>query len=78
MLIKNLAPGTKLMWDAPGSPGINNGEPIIYPAIVTEKHHQFPWVKIKSGSVSNWMGPEQDYLRLPTEEELKSLTWPTF
>ena len=76
MRIDNLKPGTKLMWDPKANyPGTDI--PIIYPATVGEKSNgAFKSVMVVTGSVKNWMGPEQGSLRLPTEEELIHLTWP--
>lgn len=67
MYIANLKPGTKLMWDCP---------PYIYPALITEKHFRNPWVKVLTSNNAQWMGPESENLRTPTDEELKQLTWP--
>lgn len=80
MKIDKLKVGTKLMWDA--SPNCYVNEPdklIIYPAIVSDTNppNKMSLVKIKTSSYqANWMGPEQQYLRLPTEKELKTLIWP--
>lgn len=85
MIISKLPVGTKLMWDvSPATFKHNPDELIIYPAIVTEIHPSNPgrmkpqsgWVKVKSKSQSSWMGPEEQYLRLPTQEELDTLIWP--
>ena len=84
MIIKDLPVGTKLMWDAdPIGEWYNSGKRIIYPAIVTDIHKDNPngkkpqsgWVRILSKNFS-WMGPEEKNLRLPTQEELDTLTWP--
>lgn len=75
MKINNLKPGTKLMWDAPP---IKEGNPrIVYPALITEQHHNKTFVKVLTGRTSNWMGPDSEFLRQPTVDELNTLTWPT-
>ena len=79
MNIKSLPVGTKLMWDAdPIGDWYNNGNRIVYPAIVTDNNPKNPlWgVKIKTGSKSHWMGVENENLRPPTMEELNTLNWP--
>jgi len=82
MRISNLPAGTKLMWDAPPiGDWYNGGRRITYPATIGEKHGasrspQNGWVKVYTSGNSSWMGPEEEHLRLPTEEELKTLTWP--
>ena len=78
MNIRNLKPGTKLMWD-PQSCYPDTDIPILYPATVGEKHtDNKKLVMILTGSSRNWMGPEQGYLRLPNEQELKFLIWPSY
>lgn len=77
MELHNLPIGTKLMWDAdPIGDWYNNGQRIQYPAIVSERN-KINGIKIKTGKKSNWMDDEQDNLRLPTETELNTLTWPS-
>ncbi|SIO53953.1 hypothetical protein [Chitinophaga niabensis] len=76
MKISHLKTGTKLMWDAPPNNSINPNKRITYPAIVGEKHYDFPMVKIITGNKGNWMGPEEEYLRFPSNVELETLTWP--
>lgn len=73
MKIDNLPYGTQLIWDS--------GEH-IYPAIVGIRHPEFnnkakdrKWVKIHTPN-TNWMGPEEKFLRRPNAEELKTLKWP--
>lgn len=85
MIIKDLPIGTKLMWDAPEP---YNGYSsytkttilgrICYPAIVVNREELIIELgtKIRTGEKSNWMGDENEFLRLPTEEELTTLTWP--
>lgn len=77
LIIKNLQIGTKLMWDASPNSLVDPNKRIIYPAIVVQKHWNKQMVLIKSGNTTNWMGPQSDYLRYPTDEELQTLTWPT-
>jgi len=76
MKIAHLRPGTKLMWDAESS--LATGGRYQYPALVGEKHWERPWVKIITAGNKSWMGPEEENLRLPTEQELLTLTWPEF
>jgi hypothetical protein len=77
MKIYNLKNGTKLMWDAPPNDMIDPHKRIVYPAIVTnEKRSDKKWVKIKTSKNTSWMGPDEPYLRMPTQEELDTLTWP--
>ncbi len=64
------------MWDAPTNELIDPEKRIIHPVIIGHKHYDRPWVKVHSDLSSNWMGPEQEYLRYPTSEELNTLTWP--
>jgi hypothetical protein len=75
MNISNLKPGTKLIWD-PNENYPGTDVPIIYPALVGQKHIKRPWVLIHTNAASSWMGWEQEYLRLPTKEELETLKWP--
>ncbi len=67
MKISNLKNNTKLMWDAPGH---------TYPAIVGNKHDKNEWVMVHCGHSSQWMGPDSEYLREPTKDELNTITWP--
>lgn len=84
MIIKDLPPGTKLMWDAPlPFPGYRNSnstqkDRIVYPMIITNRIPKIPELgkHLKSSSSGNWMGFENENLRLPTEEELNTLKWP--
>lgn len=81
MNISKLEFGTKLMWEAHSRIMDNKtGEisPItyVYPATIGEKHFNREWVKVITNRNSSWMGPDSQYLRLPTEEELNTLTWP--
>ena len=83
MILKGLPVGTKLMWDCKSTLwDFKEGKemPIhyLYPGIVVDITPKNPlWgVKIKFPSARHWMGNEQENLRLPTEEELKTLTWP--
>lgn len=77
MKIDKLTFGTKLMWDAdPIGDWYNNGQRIVYPATVCDHHPRNDLVRIKTPGNTSWMGPESDKLRLPTEEELKTLKWP--
>lgn len=63
------------MWDPKSNyPGTN--DPIIYPTTIGIKDNKRQLVKVHSPNNSNWMGYEEVYLREPTEEELKTLTWP--
>lgn len=79
MRIDNLPVGTKLMWDAPPiGEWYNNGQRIVYPAIVVDHHktNEHLGAKIKTGHKSSWMGKENENLRLPTPEELEKEKWP--
>ena len=78
MKVNKLPVGTKLMWDARVSNLDVFDNSLVYPAIVIEQHHNKQWVKIKTTNNASWVGPYQDYLRLPTQEELDTLTWPGF
>lgn len=73
MTIYNLKPGTRLLWDAP-SP-YEEGKRLIYPALVTHRHHTNQWVMVLTGHVSHWMGPQSEYLRWPTDAELQEYSW---
>jgi hypothetical protein len=86
MNISNLKIGTKLMWDAPEpfegyamnlfmQGRSTNAQRITYPAIVVDRR-PINGTKIKSGNKGNWMGDEEEYLRMPTITELNTLTWP--
>jgi hypothetical protein len=85
MIIKDLPIGIKLMWDAPEPyPGyisvMQTSIPgrVCYPAIIVnrESYVKELGTKVRTGARSHWMGDENEFLRLPTEEELKTLTWP--
>ena len=86
MVIKGLPIGTKLMWDAPEPyPGYSSfikttipGR-VCYPAIIVNREEAVRELgtKVRTGMRSNWMGDENEFLRLPTEEELTTLTWPS-
>ena len=76
MRIDNLKEGTQLMWDSKSNNPIT-GKPIIYPATVGIRHPEYndsrgdrKWVKIHTPNNKQWMGPEEEHLRYPTEEEL--------
>jgi hypothetical protein len=78
--LTKLPDGTKLMWDA--SPnvfltGMNVGKPIIYPATKIKNSTVNPLhgALIQTLHKRNWMGDEQEYLRLPTKQELETLIW---
>ncbi len=77
MRIDNLKPGTKLMWD-PKMDNPQTNKPIIYPAIVGEGNKKAKLVKIHTSNTMypQWMGPESEYLRFPTQEEIEHLIWP--
>jgi len=75
MRIDNLPPLTKLMWDPNAKSPVTN-DPIIYPALVLDKHPDRPWVRIATGHNTNWMGPVESNLRKPTASELKDYVWP--
>jgi len=76
MKINHLKPGTRLMWDPEAFyPGTD--KPIIYPALVLDKHHSRPWIRIATNTQHvSWIDPDTDYLRLPTQSELETLVWP--
>lgn len=71
MRLDNLKPETKLMWDSGNH---------VYPALVGHKDKWRKLVMVYAGNSSSsrgwWMGYEEEYLRLPTEHELKTLQWP--
>ncbi len=75
MRLTNLKPGTKLMWDVQGEE-----EHFLYPAIVSPSKAPNAYLKkcvrITTAGNTSWMGPEEESLRLPTEEELELYTWP--
>ena len=83
MKIDKLPTGTKLIWDVKtelfnAEIGKNEYVHYYYPCTVGEqdRSRQRHRTMIYSPSNRNWMSPEQEYLRLPTEEELTSLQWP--
>ena len=74
------------MWDAPEPyPGyisfMQTTKPgrVCYPAIVVNREECVKELgtKVRTGARSNWMGDENEFLRLPTEEELHTLIWPS-
>lgn len=71
--LRELPSGTKLVWDCPN--GVNG--PVYYPCIKTQNH---PTIKelgalIRfSPSFAQYIS-SSPYLRLPTDEELKSLDY---
>jgi len=85
MRIDKLPIGTKLMWDAPllfegydNSRSLDKSK-ILYTAIISKKVtniNQPKGVRVKTGIKNNWMGYEQEHLRLPTKEELEIYKWP--
>lgn len=77
MNIENLPIGTKLMWDAdPIGDWYNNGQRITYPALIIDRNKN-NGAKVLTGHKANWMGKENENLRIPTNEELNTLNWPT-
>lgn len=84
MKINDLPIGIKLMWDAPlpfegyvSAFSIDKSK-ILLPSIVSERDDNHPkGTRIYTGQFNNWMGSENEYLRLPTEDELEKDEWPT-
>jgi hypothetical protein len=83
MKINDLPIGTKLMWDAPlpfegyVSSFSRDKSKILLTAIVSERDTKHPkGTRINTGQSNNWIGSENEYLRLPTEEELEKYEWP--
>ena len=81
MVIHNLPEGTKLMWDPKANyPGTE--KPILYPVTIGHKHPSYKsggimrMVRMHSPSNTNYMGPDAEHCRLPTQEELDTLEWP--
>lgn len=88
MKLKNIKPGTKLVWNAPepyqgyARKGLFKKEGrVYYTCIVTNKKstnslltHHLQTI----GNTFHWMSENNDYeyLRLPTEEELNTLEFP--
>ena len=79
MNISELPIGTKLIWDAPEPfPGYAKqikspvSGRVYYPAEIISKHPT-KGTFVKFGIVLQWMGAEQQYLRLPNESELKRI-----
>jgi hypothetical protein len=77
MDISKLPIGTLLIWNAPElfegyAAQIKSPVPgrVYYPAEVLDKHPT-KGVLVRTGKVRNWMGAEQEYLRLPTDADLK-------
>lgn len=78
--LSKLPVGTKLMWDAPNVylTGSKIGCPIICPAIIVGHSEKNPLLgALIAASIHNkqYMGNENEYLRFPTENELKTLSW---
>lgn len=88
MNVDNLTPGTKLVWDAPepfeGYAGKYQGMykkqgRVYYPCVVTNKKSSNPLLTCHiqtAGNTFHWLSGENEWLRLPTEEELNNLTFP--
>jgi len=85
MRIDNLDVGTKLMWDAPLPYEGYNADTlvpgrIVKTMIISEIHPSVPEIgrRVKSTMDGNgqWVGKANQYLRLPTEEELNKYEWP--
>lgn len=82
MNLKGLPTGTKLIWDAPEpykgyAKNPKHPERVFYPAIIVEEKPKQAKdiVRVGIGSGTHFMGYEQDYLRLPTPEEIKTENW---
>lgn len=84
MIVTELKPGTKLMWEAPG-PGWEvplslSKDKILYTAIVSPGYPRNKLlekcVRITTGHKTHWVGPEEEHLRQPTADELKQYSWP--
>lgn len=69
--IQKLPVGTRLMWDSTVKETTGSSKRILHPAIITQRHWILPVVKVKLPGSSNWMGPTSEYLRFPTDMELK-------
>ena len=83
MNVDHLKPGTKLMWDAPEpyqgySKDKNYPGRVVYPIIVTSKTppNNKLTCHIRSSVSGSFLYGDIEYLRYPTEEELKNFTWP--
>lgn len=75
MKIDKLKIGTKLMWDPKANNPVTKKK-ILYPAMVLDQHLDLDCVRILTGGSTNFMGPIETSLRLPTDKELEELTWP--
>jgi hypothetical protein len=81
MRIDILPKGTKLIWE-PGSTYPGTDKPIIYPALVGEKHRLYyssdahKLVRIHLPNSTQFMGPIEDHLREPYQDELDYYKWP--
>lgn len=88
MILKNIQPGTKLVWDAPEPYGgywryglTKKEGRVYYSCIVTNRKNTNPLLTHHIQTIGNtfhWMSENNDYeyLRLPTEEELTTLEFP--
>jgi hypothetical protein len=86
--IKDLPAGTKLMWEAPEpfpgyvkEKGIEvEGYPnkIVYASVISSKKTSNSSLgrHVITKNSGNWMGNESQFLRMPTEEELKRFEFP--
>lgn len=88
MNVDNLKPGTLLVWDAPEpfegyaklKYGLIEKEGRVYYTCITtnrKSSNLLLTAHIQTiGNTFHWMSGEHEYLRLPTEEELKTLKFP--
>ena len=72
MKLTNLKPGTILIWDVHITYADKSKRHAYYPCLVTSKHHSNKslGVFIVVGNTGNWMGSENEHLRLPRPDEL--------
>lgn len=84
MNIKDMPVGTRLVWDAPEPfHGYvkqvygKDSDRIIHPAVIVEQQPERNRAKVRTSTKSNWMGYEQEWLRMPTDDEIATLNWPS-
>jgi hypothetical protein len=75
--LHKLKDGTKLVWDTMQHLYGEEPKRIYHACIKSETHKTNPGLgaRIRSKNSNHWMGDNIEHLRLPTEEELKTLNW---
>ena len=86
MKLLGLPVGTKLMWDAPEpfdgyakSRYNSDDHRVMYPCVIADITPSNPVLGVlvnHNSHKGNWMGRDDvNFLRLPTEQELATITW---